>query len=182
MNYKHVSLPLRPEDKERSWLDISSSWLFYEPRKEEEKSFYVLSTYNALSIFTYFISFSLKKKKVLGWQLCFWVLHLMRAEEREGGEGGIGSFSDLRGGVLQVKGTNRRLTSLKSVNLNEFYSFPFFNRKKFVHSAVFSNKTVVSFLLPTRIFTFSWACVIILKQIFTLGSDVKGLSHMYLKF
>ena len=123
--------------------------------------------------YLFYLIFTKKKKKALGWQLCFWVLHLMRAEEREGGEGGIGSFSDLRGGVLQVKGTNRRLTSLKSVNLNEFYSFPFFNRKKFVHSAVFSNKTVVSFLLPTRIFPFSWACVTILKQIFTLGSDVQ---------
>ena len=47
----------------------------------------------------------------------------MRAEGREGRQGGIGSFSDLRGGVLQVKGTKYRLTSLKPVSLNEFYSF-----------------------------------------------------------
>lgn len=61
----------------------------------------------------------------------------MRAEGREGREGSIGSFSDLRGGVLQVKGTNYKLTSLKPLSLNEFYSFLFFNGKKFVHSAVF---------------------------------------------
>lgn len=41
-----------------------------------------------------------------GWLFSFQILCLIRAEGTEGGKDSIDSFSDLRNGVLQVKGVD----------------------------------------------------------------------------